>query len=629
MRNLALIVAMFIIAETTVIGQEIRVRVAMQPAPHYVHDPVMIQFSVEGFEEGIDPECRLENAMPGIAGKVVAINPSVFSQVIQRNGRLFRSTSVTYQIHYEIQADKPGDYVVGPFILQQGDRQSRVESLNMSFLNIPLDPAMRVRIVMTDRPVYLQQRVPVSVEWWYAGDFENVLDLAIRCDLFDRFNFGKDRVPSERESRLVIDTVKGRIELYAGAREEMVNGKRFTVLYAKRTLIPDEIGIFNVGAITATLQQAKEWSGNNRSRSTRGFGGLLFQDLLGKSRQPIRTELSQAQGKAKVIEIKKLPDTGCPNSFSGAVGSGFSMEVSADRTVCRVGDPIRLDIVIRGDGNLADTSLPNLGIDDGLNPDQFQFSNEDVPGVMTDGGKHFQVSFRVRDPGVKEIPGLPLSWFDPVRERYQTHHSRPIALQVMDASVVSANDVVRPSSESSSPPETARGSEPRGQAKLTPPGTADLAIETDIDVLLQNSRSSELSPVIRIPGYACGVGVILVGWVLRRRRDRDPETVLRDRRTQEWLRQVDFLLNRNDGDSSEELAKVMRSLMPDTPPGLHEEMEQVIATCDSITYAPNSTNHEGYDLSFHQNVRSLVDRIRKYSKGSQTELLVTADGESV
>ena len=138
MRNLLPIVAIFLLAETTVIGQEIRVRVAMQPTPHYVHEPVMIQFSVEGFEEGIDPECRLENAMPGIDGKVVAINPSVFSQVIQRNGRLFRSTSVTYQIHYEIRVKNPGDYVVGPFILQQGDRQKRVESLNMSFFLVTL-----------------------------------------------------------------------------------------------------------------------------------------------------------------------------------------------------------------------------------------------------------------------------------------------------------------------------------------------------------------------------------------------------------------------------------------------------------------------------------------------------------
>ena len=629
MINLVPVAAILLLAETTVAGQEIRVRVAVQPAPHYVGEPVRIQFSVEGFEEGIDPECRLEKVMSGVDGKVVAINPSVFSQVIQRNGQLFRSTSVTYKIHYEIRADKPGDYVVGPFILQQGDRESRVESLNMSFVQIPPDPDMRVRIVMTDSPVYLQQRVPLDVEWWYAGDFENVLDLTILCDLFDRFNFEKDRVPSERESRLIIDTAKGRIELYAGAREEMVKGKRFTVLHAKRTLIPDESGIFEVAAINATLQQAKERAGGNRSRSNRGFGGLLFQGLLGESRQPTRTELSQAHGEVKVIEVKNLPYHGRPNSFSGAVGSGFSMELSADRTVCRVGDPIRLDIVIRGDGNLADTSLPPFGIDDGLNPDQFQFSDEDVPGVLMDDGKHFQVSFRVRDPEVKEIPGLPLSWFDPIRERYQTHRSRPIALQVMDASIVSAHDVVRKSSESSVPSEPARASEPRDKPRRTLFGTADLAIETDIDALLQNNRSSDLSSVIRIPGYACGLGVIVVGWVLRRRRDRDPETVLRDRRIQILLRQTDSVLQRNEMDRIEEVAKAMRSLIPDTPPGLHEEMERIIATCDSITYAPTPTDNEGYDMSFQNQVRSLLDRIQQSSKGGQTESLVTAGGESL
>ena len=95
MINVVPVAAMLLLAETAVTGQEIRVRVAVQPAPHYVREPVRIQFSVEGFEEGIDLECRLEKAISGVDGKVVAINPSVFSQVIQRNGQLFRSTSVT------------------------------------------------------------------------------------------------------------------------------------------------------------------------------------------------------------------------------------------------------------------------------------------------------------------------------------------------------------------------------------------------------------------------------------------------------------------------------------------------------------------------------------------------------
>ena len=72
----------------------------------------------------------------------------------------------------------------------------------------------------------------------------------------------------------------------------------------------------------------------------------------------------------------------------------------------------------------------------------------------------------------------------------------------------------------------------------------------------------------------------------------------------------------------------MRCLIPETSPGLHEEMERVIATCDSITYAPTSANHEGYDFAFRQTVRSLVDRIQQSSKGNQSEALVTAEGEN-
>ena len=82
-------------------------------------------------------------------------------------------------------------------------------------------------------------------------------------------------------------------------------------------------------------------------------------------------------------------------------------------------------------------------------------------------------------------------------------------------------------------------------------------------------------------------------------------------------------------DRIEEVAKAMRSLIPDTPPGLHEEMERIIATCDSITYAPTPTDNEGYDMSFQNQVRSLLDQIQQSSKGGQTESLVTAGGESL
>ena len=168
--------------------------------------------------------------------------------------------------------------------------------------------------------------------------------------------------------------------------------------------------------------------------------------------------------------VKPFPLEGRPGSFAGAVGEGFSIEVAADRTVVRVGDPIGLTIALRGKGNLDNASLPPLSAEGGLNPDRFRLPEGDTPGKMADGVKQFQISVRVTDESVIEIPKLAYSWFDPETETYRTAHSKPIALRVMPAQVVSASDVVSATPPSASPAPQQPG-EPESE-----PGPGGLAL---------------------------------------------------------------------------------------------------------------------------------------------------------
>ena len=179
-------------------AQDVRVQVATQEPPYYVGEPAVIQFTVEGFDEQPEPTCEMtpEKPTPALRGQMAGANPSVFSQIVQRNGQLYQAKSITYRIDYLITADQPGEYTVGPFLIKQGKKESRVQPLTISFQAVPDDPNMRVRLILPDKPVYPDQRIPVRIEWWYAGDFDDVLKLRIYSPLFDQFRFAPDPQPA-------------------------------------------------------------------------------------------------------------------------------------------------------------------------------------------------------------------------------------------------------------------------------------------------------------------------------------------------------------------------------------------------------------------------------------------------
>lgn len=99
---------------------------------------------------------------------------------------------MTLRIDYMVTADRPGEYQVGPFLIRQGNKQARVDALPMVFEDVPQDPEMRIRLVLPDRPLYPDERVPVKIEWWYAGNMDNILNLNIHSPLFDQFRFAPD-----------------------------------------------------------------------------------------------------------------------------------------------------------------------------------------------------------------------------------------------------------------------------------------------------------------------------------------------------------------------------------------------------------------------------------------------------
>jgi hypothetical protein len=256
---------------------------------------------------------------------------------------------------------------------------------------------------------------------------------------------------------------------------------------------------------------------------------------------------------------------------------------------------------------------------------------------MSEGAKQFRVSVRVSDESVTEIPALAYSWFDPETETYQTARSKPIALRVMPAKVISAGDVVRSRSSAGGPTSSRTGNEaPNGQSKevaLATPSQpvfslsgADLAIEPDANIVLRDLGGKTGGIVVQSVLYGAGLLLIAVAIVDRRRRNVDPVLIKRRKNVRRQRARIDQAKDLPKQDAAEEIAAAMRALVAELPDVARNEAEVVIAECESIVYAPAGQGEIQLEDAVIERARVVADRLpQPLPSGSEIQVVEARD----
>jgi hypothetical protein len=327
-------------------------------------------------------------------------------------------------------------------------------------------------------------------------------------------------------------------------------------------------------------------------------------------------------GKPATLVVKPLPSEGRPESFAGAVGPGYTINVDADRTVVRVGDPIRLDVTLRGQGNLENASLPPLSADGGMDPQRFRLPQGEIPGEAQNGEKRFSVTVRVNDQSVSEIPALAYSWFDPRDQAYHTTRSKPIALRVTEAQVVSAADVVispKANGNNSSSPEDANNGPANngeagtgGAASATPAFTlsgADLSIESSVPLLLSDARNRFGGNSLQWALYGTGLLLVAIALLDRKRRDIPPEIVQRRKTLKKLRSQIDRAAGQPQREAAREIADALRGMVVEVPDFPRDGLQSVLAQCETIVYAPGDASSEKIDPGLVGQAATVADQI--------------------
>jgi hypothetical protein len=128
------------------------------------------------------------------------------------------------------------------------------------------------------------------------------------------------------------------------------------------------------------------------------------------------------------LNIRPFPDN-APEGFTGTVGR-FTVEAAFDPPPGRPGDPIAIELTVRGAGDQSQIAVPRLADESGW--EIFEGTKEIRPSDTSD--PEVEVTFRrilrpLRDPG-ESIAPFRLVYLDPETRAYAVAESKPLVLPV-------------------------------------------------------------------------------------------------------------------------------------------------------------------------------------------------------
>ncbi len=485
----------------------------------YAGVPFGLDLVVKGFDEAPPPvPPRVE--IPGAKVTPLGAEPDLATSIQVIQGRMTQSVTVTWVLRYAVLVEKPGRVVVPAVTVKQGKRQATARGGELTVDAIPETTEMKIALELPARPVYVGELLPVKLVWLFrrqpggANPAFNAPMLGL-----DAFTISAQPPQDPRQAIAVAGAQKDLALAYTLDRTT-VDGAEYNRLTATFFATPKAAGKIEIppATVLAPLPVGRA-------------------DFFGNA----PTRMFRASDVARTLEVRALPETGRPATFSGVVGEQFALEVRASRSVVKLGEPVELDVKVKSNQRLDTLSLGRLDGEGRLPKDKFTVPAEPPTGELSEDGttKTFKVVAQVTGPAT-EIPALAFSYFDPAKNAYQTIHSEPIALSVGGSSVVGAGDVVG-GAPSKRPAEVA----------------AEEAASVNAELALSSAGAVDDRPLSGVPlwllvGLLYAIPLAVLGfrsWQLRTAGRREERSEVRAAR-----RRVEELLDRGQTQPARELA---------------------------------------------------------------------------
>lgn len=414
MRTRMIFLSAMILAVLMPIGEvnaqdEVRVQASLQRESVFVGDELRYVVDVHG---ATDPQMSLLDLPDGL--EMVSHGRSTQSTTgfVLEDGQRKQIRQRKHSFSFTITPTKDGSFSIpAPVVV---DRGSRYEGNATSFRSVlPSQSLDDELIISIDRTrLYANETIELECTWWLG-------------DNTSQFNFGSSSLPDSFQTLPITSPGNAQYKIefpFNGQRltgyvsNGIHNGREKSSFTFRMSLTPTETGSFTIGP---------------------------FRTLF--TRQPNVGDRYRAYTESNTISIEVIPvpEAGQPSEYAGAIGE-YALEARASNNSVRVGDPIDLTLIIRGDEPMTGVrDAPDLG-----SQTEFMTSFKTDPDgwreitPRRERTRIYQTTIRALSDRVSEIPPIRLASFDPDVGQYRVFTTDAIPLRVDDVKEVTLADAV-------------------------------------------------------------------------------------------------------------------------------------------------------------------------------------------
>lgn len=441
--SFALLPVLLLAAAASAQAADLRASLSSQEA--YVGAPITLYVEVANASDHSEP------TLPDVPGVDIRQNgaPRQSSQTTIVNGRRTDRTSATYAYH--VIPRHEGTFEIPSIEVKVDGKVRSTRPLRFVATKSETGDLFFVEVSGQADKIYVGQPLKMTLNLWVKPYHDEERDLTLsEGDMWNMISSSTQWGPfSERMTELDESNQRpGGVEVL---RKDSNGDERAYYQYQiEATIYPKRPGQIDMDDMQVVVDYP------TRLGETRDPFGSMFDDDFFRDRFPFggrgfpsfnRRALTVAASRPVVaaatvspIDVEPIPTAGRPADYRGAVGK-YKIVTQASPTSVKAGDPITLHIGVRGTGPMDLVQAPPLALLPQLTKN-FKVSGDPLAGIVEGDTKVFTTSIRPRKAGIKEIPPIPMSYFDPETESFQTVESAPIPIEVTEAERLALDSII-------------------------------------------------------------------------------------------------------------------------------------------------------------------------------------------
>lgn len=341
------------------------------------------------------------------------------------------STTNTWLYRYALRAKQEGQLTLPP--MPFGTVQT--EPIHFQVKKPETTDRMKITQKLSASSVYAGEPIILTTIWDSTYPFGAIKAVDFHFPILNdnRFNILERYEPNQNKNKQATGLPVHGTRVLATRNSYKVEETQHQTLSFSKILIPKKSGKIIIPPATLLCAAAKEKDATARLNRKSAFqypayfdNTFFDQNATGDHWQRIYTESPPLE-----LVVKPLPAQDRPSLFNGMVGD-FSIEVEAEPTTVRVGEPITLTITITASNYIENIFFEPLRYQPNL-VNHFEIPSDRSLPQRQGKSKIYTQTIRPLSISNSEIPPLQLAFFNPITASYQTAQSKAIALTVAPA----------------------------------------------------------------------------------------------------------------------------------------------------------------------------------------------------